>query len=179
MDFEFLTCLLKFIKHFPDHLSVLSRMLLCFSWTTFVETAVYLKVIADYVMKDEVRKDKVARSKSTNLFKTVQPKGTKIIPLLLKPGTLAHKATQVACGHLPFGKCSNYCFYFPATKRMVHKGTRALTFFDNTTQDSGTTNCLFTDLRLDIYVSDYRRFARRQHVCCYHFFGRKKYPTQK
>ena len=41
MDFELLTCLLKFIEHFPDYLSVLSRMLLRFSWTTFVETAVY------------------------------------------------------------------------------------------------------------------------------------------
>ena len=45
MDFEFLTCLLKFIEHFPDYLSVLSRMLLCFSWTTFVETAVYENVV--------------------------------------------------------------------------------------------------------------------------------------
>ena len=30
MDFELLTCLLKFIEHFPDYLSVLSRMLLSF-----------------------------------------------------------------------------------------------------------------------------------------------------
>ena len=42
MDFELLTCLLKFIEHFPDYLSVLSRMLLRFFWTTFVETAVYV-----------------------------------------------------------------------------------------------------------------------------------------
>ena len=41
MDFGLLTCLLKFIEHFPDYLSVLSRMLLRFFWTTFVETAVY------------------------------------------------------------------------------------------------------------------------------------------
>ena len=41
MDFELLTCLLKFIEHFPDYHSVLSRMLLRFSWTTFIETAVY------------------------------------------------------------------------------------------------------------------------------------------
>ena len=40
MDFELLTCLLKFIEHFPDYLSVLSRMLLRFFWTTFVETVV-------------------------------------------------------------------------------------------------------------------------------------------
>ena len=41
MDSKLLTCLLKFIEHFPDYLSVLSRMLLRFFWTTFVETAVY------------------------------------------------------------------------------------------------------------------------------------------
>ena len=41
MDFELLTCLLKFIEHSPDYHSVLSRMLLRFFWTTFVETAVY------------------------------------------------------------------------------------------------------------------------------------------
>ena len=41
MDFELLTCLLKFIEHFPDYHSVLSRMLLRFFWTTFVETVVY------------------------------------------------------------------------------------------------------------------------------------------
>ena len=41
MDFELLTYLLKFIEHFPDYLSVFSRMLLRFFWTTFVETAVY------------------------------------------------------------------------------------------------------------------------------------------
>ena len=41
MDSELLTCLLKFIEYFPDCLSALSRMLLRFFWTTFVETAVY------------------------------------------------------------------------------------------------------------------------------------------
>ena len=41
MDFVLLTCLLKFIEHFPDYLSVLSRLLLRSLWTTFVETAVY------------------------------------------------------------------------------------------------------------------------------------------
>ena len=35
------TCLLKFIEYFPDYLSALSRTLLRFFWTTFVETAVY------------------------------------------------------------------------------------------------------------------------------------------
>ena len=38
MDSELL---LKFIEHFPDYLSALSRTLLRFFWTTFVETAVY------------------------------------------------------------------------------------------------------------------------------------------
>ena len=33
--------LLKFIGHFPDNFSALSRTLLGFFWTTFVETAVY------------------------------------------------------------------------------------------------------------------------------------------
>ena len=32
--------LLKFIGYFPDYLSALSRTLLPFFWTTFVETAV-------------------------------------------------------------------------------------------------------------------------------------------
>ena len=41
MDSELLTCLVKFIEYFPDYLSALSRMLLRFFWTTFVETAVY------------------------------------------------------------------------------------------------------------------------------------------
>ena len=41
MDSEFLTCLLKFIEYFPDYLSALSRTLVRFFWTTFVETAVY------------------------------------------------------------------------------------------------------------------------------------------
>ena len=39
MDSELL---LKFIEYFPDYLSALSRTLLRFSWTTFVETAVYI-----------------------------------------------------------------------------------------------------------------------------------------
>ena len=38
MDSEFL---LEFIGYFPDNLSALSRTLLRFFWTTFVETAVY------------------------------------------------------------------------------------------------------------------------------------------
>ena len=42
MDSELLTCLLKFIEYFPDYLSALSRTLLRFFWTTFVETAVYI-----------------------------------------------------------------------------------------------------------------------------------------
>ena len=42
MDSELLTCLLKFIEYFPDHLSALSHTLLRFFWTTFVETAVYV-----------------------------------------------------------------------------------------------------------------------------------------
>ena len=33
--------LLKFIGYFPDYLSALSRTLLCFFWTTFIETAVF------------------------------------------------------------------------------------------------------------------------------------------
>ena len=45
MDSELLTCLLKFIDDFPDYLLVLSRMLLRFFWTTFVETAVYIFAI--------------------------------------------------------------------------------------------------------------------------------------
>ena len=32
---------LKFIEYFPDDLSALSRTLLRYFWTTFVETAVY------------------------------------------------------------------------------------------------------------------------------------------
>ena len=42
VDSEVLTCLLKFIEYFPDNLSALSRTLLRFFWTTFVETAVYI-----------------------------------------------------------------------------------------------------------------------------------------
>ena len=42
MDSELLTCLLKFIEYFPDYISALSRTLLLFFWTTFVETAVYV-----------------------------------------------------------------------------------------------------------------------------------------
>ena len=52
MDFELLTCLLKFIKHFPDYHSVLSRMLLRFFWTTFIETAVYIYIYI-YIYIDE------------------------------------------------------------------------------------------------------------------------------
>ena len=37
MDSELLTCLLKFIEYFPDYLSALSRTLLRFFWTTFVQ----------------------------------------------------------------------------------------------------------------------------------------------
>ena len=44
MDSELLSCLLKFIEYFPDYLSTLSRMLLRFLWTTFVETAVYIYI---------------------------------------------------------------------------------------------------------------------------------------
>ena len=40
MDSELLS---KFTGHFPDYLSALSRTLLRFFWTTFVETAVYLR----------------------------------------------------------------------------------------------------------------------------------------
>ena len=48
MDSELLTCLLKFIAYFPDYLSALSRTLLRFVWTTFVETAEYLgRVLLD------------------------------------------------------------------------------------------------------------------------------------
>ena len=39
MDSELL---LKFIEYFPDYLLALSCMLVGFSWTTFVETAVYI-----------------------------------------------------------------------------------------------------------------------------------------
>ena len=42
MDSELLACLLKFIEYFTDYLSALSRTLLRFFWTTFVETAVYI-----------------------------------------------------------------------------------------------------------------------------------------
>ena len=35
---------LKFIEYFPDYLSALSRTLLRFFWTTFVETAVYIYI---------------------------------------------------------------------------------------------------------------------------------------
>ena len=45
MDSELLTCLLKFIEYFPDYLSALSRTLLPFFWTTFVETAVCVHVL--------------------------------------------------------------------------------------------------------------------------------------
>ena len=41
MDSVLLTCLLNFIEYFPDYLSALSRTLLRFFWTTFVETAVF------------------------------------------------------------------------------------------------------------------------------------------
>ena len=44
MDPELLPFLLKFIEYFPDYLSALSRTLLRFFWTTFVETAVYMWV---------------------------------------------------------------------------------------------------------------------------------------
>ena len=39
--------LLKFIEHFPDYLSALSRRLFRFFWTTFVETAVYLSLFME------------------------------------------------------------------------------------------------------------------------------------
>ena len=45
MDSELLTCLLKFIEYFPDHLSALSHTLLRFFWTTFVETAVCVTLL--------------------------------------------------------------------------------------------------------------------------------------
>ena len=46
MDSELLTCLLKFIEYFPDHLSVNCRVrFYAFFWTTFVETAVYCTLI--------------------------------------------------------------------------------------------------------------------------------------
>ena len=48
MDSELLTCLLKFIEYFPDHLSALSHTLLRFFWTTFVETAVYSTSIQSF-----------------------------------------------------------------------------------------------------------------------------------
>ena len=38
---------LKFIMYFPDYLSALSRSLLRFFWTTFVETAVFLETWKD------------------------------------------------------------------------------------------------------------------------------------
>ena len=41
MDTELL---LKFIGYFPDYLSALSRTLLRFFWTTFVETAVQIRL---------------------------------------------------------------------------------------------------------------------------------------
>ena len=41
MNSELLICLLKFTECFPDYFSALSRTLLRFFWTTFVETAVY------------------------------------------------------------------------------------------------------------------------------------------
>ena len=47
MDPELLTCLLKFIEYFPHYLSALSRTLLRFFWTTFVETAVYTQNVED------------------------------------------------------------------------------------------------------------------------------------
>ena len=40
--------LLKFIGYFPDYLSALSRTLLRFFWTTFVETAVYNYIPCDH-----------------------------------------------------------------------------------------------------------------------------------
>ena len=49
MDSDLLTCLLKFIEYFPDYLSALSRTLLRFFWTTFVETAVYT-VVGEHVL---------------------------------------------------------------------------------------------------------------------------------
>ena len=44
MDSELL---LKFIGYFPVYLSALSRTLLRFVWTTFVETAVYEEEYVD------------------------------------------------------------------------------------------------------------------------------------
>ena len=35
----------KFIEYFPDYLSALSRALLRFFWTTFVETAVFYTLV--------------------------------------------------------------------------------------------------------------------------------------
>ena len=52
MDSELLTCLLKFIEYFPDYLSALSRTLLRFFWTTFVETAV---CVCTFLVGDELR----------------------------------------------------------------------------------------------------------------------------
>ena len=42
MDSELL---LKFFGYFPDYLSALSRTLLRFCWTTFVETAVFRVIV--------------------------------------------------------------------------------------------------------------------------------------
>ena len=50
--------LLKFIEYFPDNLSALSRTLLRFFWTTFVETAVYELIIAVMYETTTLRKKK-------------------------------------------------------------------------------------------------------------------------
>ena len=55
MDSELLTCLLKFIEYFPDYLSALSRTLLRFVWTTFVETAVYAAVSTKLVQLKSIK----------------------------------------------------------------------------------------------------------------------------
>ena len=63
MDSELLTCLLKFIEYFPDYLSALSRTLLRFFWTTFVETAVYS--ITDFMRIDFTTLKRHVQEKNT------------------------------------------------------------------------------------------------------------------
>ena len=60
IDSELLTCLLKLIEYFPDYLSALSRTLLRFFGTTFVETAVC------HSTENELTNYKISSSKCTD-----------------------------------------------------------------------------------------------------------------
>ena len=67
MDFQLL---LKSIGYFPDHLSALSRTLLRFFWTTFVETTVYAndRLCWTTSVKTAVNSDKILVNTSISLI---------------------------------------------------------------------------------------------------------------